>query len=205
MTWSIISQVTVVCFHRGFGGWELNFIESKAVLALHWSKTSIFHKAGWTVAPPFTHLRSFERMHLVHVYADQIKRRVNDVPNSQAFLCWKLSTSEKDLSFYFFFFLKYVYFKIRQQVRVFYELAKWHPTLDSIPSFYEVKIYKKNRFVYKTWIYERKVWTRLKLSNNLVCISYHLKRFISYLLSFSSHSLMSLSTSFSKIITKNIC
>ena len=102
MTWSIISQVTVVCFHRGFGGWELNFIESKAVLALHWSKTSIFHKAGWTVAPPFTHLQSFERMHLVN--ADQIKRRVNDVPNSQAFLCWKLSTSEKDLSFYFFFF-----------------------------------------------------------------------------------------------------
>ena len=95
------------------------------------------------------------------VNADQIERRVNDVPNSQAFLCWKLSTSEKDLSFYFFFFLKYVYFKIRQQVRVFYELAKWHPTLDSIPSFYEVKIYKKNRFVYKTWIYERKVWTRL--------------------------------------------
>ena len=89
-----------------------------------------------------------ECMHLVN--ADQIERRVNDVPNSQAFLCWILSTSEKDLSFYFFFFLKYVYFKIRQQVRIFYELAKWHPTLDSIPSFYEVKIYKKNRFVYKT-------------------------------------------------------
>ena len=198
MTWSIISHVTVVCFHRGFSAWELNFIESKAVLALHWSKTSIFHEAGWTVVPPFTRL-GLGWMHALN--ADQIERRVNDVPNSQAFLCWKLLTSERDLSFYLF----YVYLKIRQQVIVFYELAKWHTTLDSIPSFYELKICTKNRFVYKTWIYERKVWTRLKLSNNLVCISYHLKRFISYLLSFSSHSLMSLSTSFSKIITKNIC
>ena len=75
--------------------------------------------------------------------ADQIERRVNDVPNSQAFLCSKLLTSERDLSFYLFFFLKYVYLKIRQQVRVFYELAKWHTTLDSIPSFYELKICKK--------------------------------------------------------------
>ena len=146
-----------------------------------------------------SHASGLGWMHALN--ADQIERRVNDVPNSQAFLCWKLLTSERDLSFYLF----YVYLKIRQQVRVFYELAKWHTTLDSIPSFYELKICKKNRFVYKTWIYERKVWSRLKLSNNLVCISYHLKRFISYLLSFSSRSLMSLSTSFSKIITKNIC
>ena len=50
---------------------------------------------------------------------------------------------KRTLVFTSFFFLKYVYLKIRQQVRVFYELAKWHPTLDSIPSFYEVKIYKK--------------------------------------------------------------
>lgn len=92
-----------------------------------------------------------------------------------------------------------------------WEKSKWRTEFTGIPllktKIYNKKnkIYKKNRFVYKTWIYERKVWTRLKLSNNLVCISYHLKRFISYLLSFSSHSLMSLSTSFSKIITKNIC
>ena len=185
MTWSIISHVTVVCFHRGFGGWELNFIESKAVLALHWSKISIFHKAGWTVAPPFTRLRSWLNA-CTECGPDWEKGKwrteFTGIP------CWKLLTSEKDLSFYLFFFLlKYVYLKIRQQVRVFYELAKWHTTLDSIPSFYELKICKKDRFVYKTWIYQRNVWIRLELSINLVCISYHLKRFISYLLSFSSH------------------
>ena len=198
MTWSIISHVTVVCFHRGFSAWELNFIEWKRFWLCTGQKPQYFMKLGglWF---RLSHASGLGWMHALN--ADQIERRVNDVPNSQAFLCWKLLTSERDLSFYLF----YVYLKIRQQVRVFYELAKWHTTLDSIPSFYELKICTKNRFVYKTWIYERTVWTRLKLSNNLVCISYHLKRFISYLLSFSSHSLMSLSTSFSKIITKNIC
>ena len=118
-------------FHRIESGFGFALVENLNI-SLSWVDFgSAFH------TPPVL----AECMHLVN--ADQIERRANDVPNSQAFLCWKLSTSEKDLSFYFFFFLKYVYLKIRQQVRVFYELAKWHPTLDSIPSFYEVKIFKK--------------------------------------------------------------